>query len=111
MGPCVLRGKAAGACRRSYVAKPDVAVNPHARTLVLPEVLDIKAATSLAEGISTMRGAEIVIDASRMARLGGQSLQILLSAVATWHADGLSIEFAHPSESFVESLLLFGIEP
>ncbi len=89
----------------------DVSIDTSSRTIVLPEVLDIKAAISPAEGFLSMRGAEIVIDASRVERLGGQSLQILLSAVTTWHTEGLAIEFLHPSESFVEGLELFGIEP
>ncbi|HLH12238.1 MAG TPA: STAS domain-containing protein [Methylovirgula sp.] len=81
------------------------------RTLVLPEILDIKAAISLAENILALRGAEIVIDASQVERLGGQSLQILLSALATWHADGMTLDFVRPSTPFLESLALFGIDP
>ncbi len=89
----------------------DVSFDANPKTLVLPEVLHIKAAISLAEDILSLRGTEVIIDAPHVARLGGQSLQILLSAVTTWHADGLTIEFAHPSESFVESFQLFGIAP
>lgn len=83
----------------------------NAKTYMLLEVLDIKAALPLAEGLLAQRGAELMIDASRVERLGAQSLQILLSAVSTWHADGLSIEFIEPSESFIQSLELFGIDP
>jgi len=89
----------------------DISIHANPKTLVLPDVLDIKAAISLAEDILSLRGAEIIIDASHVARLGGQSLQILLSAMTTWQADGVSIEFARPSASFVEGLTLFGIAP
>lgn len=89
----------------------DISFDANPKTLWLPEVLDIKAAISLAEGILSLRGAEIIIDASHVTHFGGQSLQILLSAVTTWQADGVSIEFAHPSDSFVESLQLVGIAP
>jgi len=83
----------------------------NAKTYTLPEVLDIKAALPLAEGLLAQRGSELMIDASRVERLGAQSLQILLSAVSTWQADGLSIEFVEPSESFSQGLALFGIDP
>jgi chemotaxis protein CheX len=89
----------------------DISIDAKPKTLVLAQVLDIKAAISLAEDILSLRGVEIIIDASHVARLGGQSLQILLSAMTTWQADGLSIEFARPSASFVEGLALFGIAP
>ncbi len=83
----------------------------NAKTYALSEVLDLKAALPLAEGLLAQRGAELMIDASRVERLGGQSLQILLSAISTWHADGYSIEFVDPSEPFMQGLELFGIDP
>lgn len=82
-----------------------------AKTYALSEVLDLKAALPLAEGLLAQRGSELMIDASRVERLGAQSLQILLSAISTWHADGLSIEFVDPSEPFMQGLALFGIDP
>lgn len=83
----------------------------NAKTYMLSEILDIKAALPLAEGLLAQRGSELMIDASRVERLGAQSLQILLSAVSTWHADGVSIEFIDPSEPFIQGLELFGIDP
>jgi chemotaxis protein CheX len=82
-----------------------------AKTFTLPEVLDIKATQPLAEGLLAQRGAELMIDASRVARLGAQSLQILLSAISTWRADGMPIEFVRPSVPFIEGLELLGIDP
>ncbi len=78
--------------------------------LTLDPVLDLKAATPLAEQLLAHRGADIVVDAHTVERLGAQSLQVLLSAVATWQADGRQIEFTHPSEAFMESLQLFGVD-
>ncbi|QAY96807.1 hypothetical protein CWB41_14560 [Methylovirgula ligni] len=80
-------------------------------TIVLDQVLGLKAAAPLAESLLAHRGADILIDAGEVERLGAQSLQVLLSAVATWHADGRGLDFAHPSEAFLESLQLFGIDP
>lgn len=83
----------------------------NAKTYTLSEILDLKAALPLAENLLAQRGSDLMIDASQVERLGAQSLQILLSAIATWHADGGSIEFVNPSESFVQHLSLFGIDP
>ena len=83
----------------------------NAKTYVLSEVLDLKAALPLAESLLAQRGSELMIDASRVERLGAQSLQILLSAMSTWHADGLSMEFIEASEPFIRGLELFGIDP
>ena len=83
----------------------------NAKTYTLSEVLDIKAALPLAEGLLAQRGSELMIDASQVERLGAQSLQILLSAVSTWQADGLSLEFVEPSAPFIQGLELFGIDP
>ncbi len=80
------------------------------QTIVLDQVLDLKAAVPLAESLLAHRGADVVIDAGEVERLGAQSLQVLLSAVATWHADGRVLDFAHPSEAFLENLRLFGID-
>ena len=83
----------------------------NAKTYKLAEVLDIKATVPLAESLLAQRGAELMIDASQVERLGAQSLQILLSAISTWQADGLSIEFIEPSEPFLQGLALFGVDP
>lgn len=82
----------------------------NAKSYVLPAILDLKAAMPLVEGLLAQRGSDLTVDASRVERLGAQSLQILLSAVSTWHAEGFSIEFHAASEPFVQSLELFGID-
>jgi len=79
------------------------------RTMMLPEILDVVAAGSLAESLLSLRGAYLEIDGSRVQRLGGQCLQILLSALSTWKADEAILEFTHLSFEFVENLALFGV--
>jgi chemotaxis protein CheX len=87
--------------------------DPHAPfpTFALAEVLDLKAAAPLASSLLTHRGHELAIDTSRVRRLGGQCLQILLSAQSTWQADEVSLEFINPSSEFIEALESFGISP
>lgn len=82
----------------------------NAKTYVLPTILDLKAAVPLVEGLLAQRGSDLMLDASHIERLGAQSLQILLSAVSTWQAEGFSIEFFDPSEPFIQGLALFGID-
>jgi chemotaxis protein CheX len=77
--------------------------------LELPEVLDIKAAAPLASAFLERRGTEIVVDASRVDKLGGQCLQVLVSASLTWHADEVSFGVVDPSVGFLEALTLFGV--
>ncbi len=80
-------------------------------TIELADVLDLKAATPLASSLLAKRGSELAIDSSHVRRLGGQCLQILLSARYTWNADEVSLEFINPSEEFIEALEGFGISP
>jgi chemotaxis protein CheX len=85
-------------------------MHSNAKTFTLSDVLDLKAALPLAEGLLAQRGSELIVDASHVERLGAQALQILLSAVATWQADGVPLEFVEPSEPFIQSLTLFGLD-
>ncbi|HEY0145976.1 MAG TPA: STAS domain-containing protein [Methylovirgula sp.] len=81
-----------------------------AASLSLDPVLDIKAVSLLAENLLAHRGSDIIVDAGQVERLGAQSLQVLLSAVATWRADGHLLEVANPSEAFTEGLRIFGVD-
>ncbi len=76
----------------------------------LPEVMDLKAAAPLADQLIKRRGQPIVLDASRVQRIGGLCLQVVLSARDTWNADGLPFSVANPSAAFLESLELFGAD-
>jgi chemotaxis protein CheX len=77
--------------------------------LELPAVLDLKAAAPLASAFLERQGAEIAVDASRVERLGGQCLQVLLSAAFTWKADTLRFGIVEPSAAFLDALALLGV--
>jgi chemotaxis protein CheX len=81
------------------------------QTLELPEVLDLTVAGPLTEQLLSCRGIDLSVDASRVMRLGGQCLQVLLSGVATWRADGAKLELVRESEEFADALEQFGISP
>jgi chemotaxis protein CheX len=80
-------------------------------TLTLPEILDLKAASKLTTDLIALRKHELVIDASQVRRLGGQCLQVLLSARATWDFDGVPLHLADASSCFIEGLQHLGIAP
>jgi chemotaxis protein CheX len=84
---------------------------PAPHTLELPQVLDLTAAGPLTEQLLAVRGLDLSLDASRVMRLGGQCLQVLLSCVATWKADGAKLQLVNESVEFVEALQQFGIPP
>ena len=76
---------------------------------VLPEVMDLKAATVLAQRILGFQGRPLTLDASRVERIGGLCLQILLSARLSWKVDRVPFGIVNPSPIFSESLALFGV--
>ena len=54
------------------------------------------------------RGQPVSLNAAGVRRLGGQCLQVLLSAQSTWSADGQPFEIVEPSLEFTEGLALMG---
>jgi chemotaxis protein CheX len=80
------------------------------KTVILPCVLDLKAAAPLTESLLASRGHDLLLDASQVERLGGQCLQVLVSAMLSWHADGISAEFSKPSDAFIEGLASLGMQ-
>ena len=77
----------------------------------LPESLDLVAAGPLTKTLLSLRGSDVRLDASQVTRMGGQCLQVLLSAAATWRADHAILEIASPSAEFIGCLELLGVEP
>lgn len=78
------------------------------QTVTLGDALDMIAAGPLVRELLSHRGRPLAVDASGVRRLGGQCLQVLLSAQATWSADGQPFEIVEPSPEFAESLVLMG---
>jgi chemotaxis protein CheX len=74
----------------------------------LPAILDLNAAGPLAARLLALRGAAVMLDASQVSRLGGLCLQVLLSAQATWAADGVTLDVTDRSQAFDDALALFG---
>ena len=79
------------------------------RTVQLPPVMDLNAAAPLAGDLLTYRGNDLLADASQVERIGGQGVQVLLSALATWREDGSKFKVVNPSPAFKEAIELLGI--
>lgn len=76
--------------------------------LLLPAILDLKAAAPLAAALLDRRGADIMVDAGEVQRLGGQCLQILLSAQIGWAEDARVMVIENASPEFCSAIDLFG---
>ena len=76
--------------------------------LSLASALDIKAAGPLAASLIDLRGQDLTLDGSQTTRIGGQCLQVLLSARATWEADGHALRLTDPSTDLIDGLALLG---
>jgi chemotaxis protein CheX len=79
--------------------------------LRLPAILDLKAAAPLAAALLARRGEGVTIGAGEVQRLGGQCLQVLLSAAASWREDQNAMRFEAPSAEFLAALEHFGVAP
>lgn len=76
--------------------------------LTLPAVVDVRAAEPLKAELMAVRGQSVTIDASGVDRLGGLGLQVLMSAVRTWRADGQVLTFINVSDALAEQWQGFG---
>ena len=78
------------------------------QTVTLGDALDMTAAGPLTTELLGHRGQPVSLNAAGVRRLGGQCLQVLLSAQSTWSADGQPFEIVEPSPEFAEGLALMG---
>ena len=78
--------------------------------LMLAEALDVRAAGPLLEAVRARRGGDVELDASRVERLGGQCLQVLLAAKGAWAADGHGFQIINSSTAFKDGCALLGAD-
>ena len=80
-----------------------------AKTLPLAPVLDLNAATELHEKLMGLRGSDIIIDASKVERVGALCLQVLMAGAKSWQADNLSFAISRASDAFSKTTQLIGV--
>ena len=78
-------------------------------TFQLPSVLDLNAASGLREQFVGRRGSALRVDASRVERLGGLCLQVLIAAQAAWAEDRNELTFEDLSSELQSGLTTFGV--
>ena len=87
------------------MAKRDA--TPH--ILKLPAVLDLNAASRLHEQVLALKDKNVAVDASEVARIGTQCIQILLSAARSWRSMDMTFSVNQSSDAFAKTLQLLGI--
>ena len=78
-------------------------------SLKLASVLDLNEATILHGKLMSMRGSNVVIDASGVERLGVQCVQVLVAGIKAWEADKKSFLVEKTSDAFEKTMQLVGI--
>jgi chemotaxis protein CheX len=79
-------------------------------SLKLSSVLDLNEASALHAKLLSMRGSDIVIDASGVERLGVQCVQVLVAGANAWDDDKKSFAVQKPSDAFVKTMQLIGLD-
>ena len=92
------------------VDHPEPATDANA-AVRLADVLDRAEAAPLLASLIALRGRELAIDASGVRRIGGQCLQVLMSAAATWSDDAVPFSIGAASDDFIAGVGLFGVDP
>ena len=72
-------------------------------------MLDLKAALPLRDQFVERRGSALRVDASRVERLGGLCLQVLIAARAAWAEDRHELKFDDASPELLDGLHVFGL--
>lgn len=76
--------------------------------LELAAILDLNAAQPLHERLLSLRGKDVAVDATLVERVGGQCLQVLLSARRSWERDKAGFTITGASDAFVNALRQMG---
>lgn len=79
------------------------------RAIILPECCDTSSARAIMDEFIAARGASVEVDASAVSRAGAQSLQVIIAAARTWEADGCEFKIVRPSDEFINSISLLGL--
>lgn len=77
-------------------------------TITLPPVLDFKAACSLKADIQAHAGAPLDLDVSKVERVGGLCLQVVLAAAEAWKVAGLPFQLVHANDTVRNDVRLMG---
>jgi anti-anti-sigma regulatory factor len=71
------------------------------QTYQLPGRIDSSTLPAIVEALRERRGVGLDLDGSAVDRIGGQGLQLLISAMATWAQDGHRLRVVEPSAALL----------
>lgn len=72
--------------------------------LSLPETFDRKAVSTFARTLLDHRGADMILDASGVHRMGTLAVEMLISARKQWQADGWAMSVSNASDPFLTAI-------
>jgi chemotaxis protein CheX len=78
--------------------------------LKLSAVLDLNEASVLHGKLTSLRGSDLVLDASGVERVGVQCAQVLVAGQRAWTQDGKSFLVEKASDAFQKTMQLIGID-
>lgn len=76
--------------------------------LSLPVRLDSSTVSGLVQSLLSLRGRDLDLCGMNVERVGGQGLQVVLSAFETWSADGQRLRIVDPSVALCRGLEMLG---
>lgn len=76
----------------------------------LPERLEGAALGEARDAILALRGADLDLSGSDVARLNGLGLELILSAFRTWREDGFRLRVVDPSPCLLESFVRLDLQ-
>lgn len=76
--------------------------------LPLPETFDRKAVSAFARTLLDHRGADAVLDASEVQRMGTLAVEMLISARKQWQMDGKTLSIRDASDPFLSAIEAVG---
>jgi len=79
--------------------------------VTLPAALDLDVAATLSQTLNRCRGADVVIDACYVQKLGAQCFQVLDAARRTWKTDKRLFTLVNGPDRFLEELSAYGADP
>ncbi len=82
---------------------------PRPRRLQLAKNLDGSQVEPLLGLLAKKRGFPLMINASKVERIGVQCAQVLVAAAQTWRSETQPLQIVQPSGGFVEGLELMGL--
>jgi chemotaxis protein CheX len=75
----------------------------------LPKIMKLEDCEKLHEFLATAQTKNLAFGCHAVERLSGLAAQMLLMAVTCWNAQALDVIFENPSDGFMQSIAMLGL--